>query len=335
MIKWYHFLAVQLLVLAVILLALFFPWYSMEHIATGGLYGGRRVYASGEMETVEMMTPWESKRQHSATSSPYQIFRSPRSTFETESYDDKPHIEGVMKTSRNLCIAAEILGALNLVLIGLFLFARKKRRTIQVAIIASTVLVTISSFAGIITFYRNIPNAVNEDLEGTIFPDMFDHMEEENITLPNELAEHSSTFHSSRREVYYQLKNETVYEKSFSGASQEKYYDSYLHGSVILNVRSVLSWGPSFGWYMMIFASVAGVAMVILSFLIDKNTPVPFRENYPDFDDYDDDDEDENDDGYHDEDEGDETENLTEGYVPVDNGEESSSIIELMRKKQV
>ena len=330
MIMWYHFLAVQLLVLAVILLALFFPWYSMEHVTAGGLYGGRRVYASGEMETVELMTPWESKRQHSATSSPFQIFRSPRSTYETENYEDEPHIEEVMKTSRNFCIAAEILGALNLVLIGAFLFVRKKRRSLQIALVSNTLLLVISSFAGIVLFYQDIPEAVDEDLEGTIFPDLFYHLEEANVTRPDELAEHDSEFHSTREEIYHQLRNETMYRKSFSGASQEKYYDSYLHGSVVLNVRSVLSWGPSFGWYMMIFASVAGIALVVLSFLMDKNPPVPFREDYSDFDEYDDDDDEEED-----LDEEEEPDNLAEGYVPVDNGEESSSIMELVKKKQM
>ena len=345
MIKWYYFLSAQLLVLAVILLALLFPWYSMEHITAGGLYGGRRVYASGEMETVEMMTPWESKRQHSATSSPYQIFRSPRSTYEAESYDDKPHIEGVMSKSRNLCIAAEMLGVVNLILIGAFLFIRKKRKSLRIALIASTMLLVISSFTGVVLFYQNMPNAVYEDLDSTIFPDIFDHMEEENITLPDELADQNSTFHSTRTEVYHQFKNETQYSKSFSGTSTDKYYDSFLHGSVILNVRSVLSWGPSFGWYMMIFASIAGIALVILSFQIDKNTPVPFRENYPDFDDYDDDNDnddyddrdDEDDDDYEDhsdEDEDDDPENLTEGYIPMEGGETNSSIIELARHKQ-
>jgi len=275
MIRWHYLLGGALLVLLFLLGGLFFPWYTMRHNASGDLRTGRFVAASGSMETSEVMYLEDETRNHSASSSP-QIFREPRTTESMGKYDDMPHVKDTLSMTRAFIITGMVLSCLTAAVLCVYIFIEKHRKPLLMALIAVSILSLLASSASIILFSVRMPDDIDSDLDATIFPGLFSHMELANITLPYEVEDEQSKFYTTRTEVYDDLWNSTGYDGGLSGSSRGTYHRSYFDGQVVLNVESDLSWGPGSGWYMTLFASVLGLACAVLSILVDRNPSVPF-----------------------------------------------------------
>lgn len=277
MVKWYYLLTVQTLSLVLIALALFLPWYSMEYAAAGTLRTrGGGVAASGEMTSVEMIDLWGDERSSQATSSP-QIFNDTRTHITNSEGDhtEVPNIGRVMGLARLFGIVICVVSIADLGLLVLFLFFKGKRKRIKVGIVAVTGVLFATSATGAVIFYDRMPDAVEKDLDRTIYPHLFEAIEEDNVTYPGYDRENRERFDTSRDVVYDILYNGTEYEKSFSGTSSEHYRRGYLEGAVILDVVSVFNWGGSFGWYLTEIVVLLQLIGLVLAMILDPEARSP------------------------------------------------------------
>ena len=275
MVKWYYFLAAQILILFLVFIALASPWYSMEHNASGTLSSGANVIASGTMFTGESMGLRERNRYHGASSSP-QIFRPPLADNSQEDYEDMPRVKEVMDRARRLTIMTSVFCITCLAMLTLFLFVKSGRKHLKIAMMTNCFLLVCAASAAAATFYKGISPAVGADLENTIYSHLFDHITLENLTVPAQATGEYENFHTTREQVYERLSNGTVYEESLSGSSVENYGRDYSALSMKLRASSVLLWHPSTGWYLMLSLLLPGLAAVFFAFRLDPNIPVPF-----------------------------------------------------------
>ena len=275
MMKWYYFLAAQILMLFMVFIALASPWYSMDHNTSGTLSSGANVFASGTMFTGESMGLKERNWYHGASSSP-QIFRPPLTGDGQGDYEELPHVGEVMGRARLFSIISLTFCIIGLAVLVPFLFIRSKRKYLKIAMIINGFLLFFTATAAVVSFYNDIPSAVSADLEETVYPHLFDHITIENLTVPAQASDEYENFYTTRDAVYEQFSNGTVYEESFSGSSVETYSRVYSSLSMKLRVSSVLLWHPSMGWYLMLAVLLPGLAAVFFAFRLDIDMQVPF-----------------------------------------------------------
>ncbi|MDP7265441.1 MAG: hypothetical protein QGH39_07765 [Candidatus Thermoplasmatota archaeon] len=275
MVKWYYFLAVQILMLFLVFIALASPWYSMEHNVSGSLSSGTNVFASGTMFTGESMSLKGRNWYHGATSSP-QIFRQPLTDNGHEDYEDMPHVKETMGTAGLFSNMVLIFCIIGLAMLAPFLFIKGIRKHLKIAMIINGLLLVFTTAAVAIKFNNEIPPALSADLENTVYPHIFDHMTMENLTVPAQASGQYENFHTTRDAVYERFSNGTVYEETFSGSSVETYNRDYSALGMKLRVSSVLLWHPSMGWYLMLSLLLPGLAAVFFAFRLDTNMVFPF-----------------------------------------------------------
>ena len=276
MAKWYYLLAAQLLVLILLIIALFFPWYSLDHKIDGSLNAKDHPLYNAEIRTIENMDIWEDWRVHEAESNS-EIFGSSNQDTSSNRYGEMPHVRKVMKTAGTLSFTAAFLSLTGILLFGFFIFFKKKRKRLKISIAVVSILVFATGLIGSLWFYSNIAPAVNEDLEHTIYPGLFDPLEEDNVSVPYLASSEQKKFEEAYTALYHKFKNETVYYESFYGSDSERYDDSYAKGSIKLHVESTLQWGPSFGWYLLAISLFPAMIAILLAMLLDINMPIPFH----------------------------------------------------------
>jgi len=280
MAKWYFFIAAELLVLTLIIIALFFPWYSLDHKIDGSLNAKDHPLYNAEIRTIENMDIWEDWRIHKAESNS-EIFGSSNQDTSSNKYEEMPHVRKVMKTAGALSFTAAFLSLTGILLFGFFIFFKKKRKRLKISIAVVSILVFATCLIGSMLFYWNIAPAVNEDLEHTIYPGLFDPLEEENVSAPYIASSEQKKFEEAHDALYHKFKNETVYYESFYGSDSERYNDSYAKGKIQLHVESTLEWGPSFGWYLLAISLFPAIIGIFLAVLLDMNMPIPFHRYVP------------------------------------------------------
>ncbi len=263
------FLISGILIISMLLLilSLIMPWYNLNHTAGGALYSESSFKLSyGDISNLESMGLWNEKRVHQATSSP-QIFKEPRSGVSGSNYEKSPNIDSTMTTTAVFVIIASLLNIISL--IGSFLLLKSKgrgRRNARRIMLLTIILMFGCTIWTSFYFYTNIPVAVNEDIDTTIYPDLYDHITEDNLTFPG--SDGRSEFWSTRRDVYDQFSSTTEHERTFTGSDTSQFQQSYFDGKIHLNIVNEFSWGPSPGFLIFLgvtFISFAAMIMVLIN----------------------------------------------------------------------
>ena len=328
MAKWYYFVAAELLVLTLVIIALFFPWYSLDHKIEGSLEAKGHPLYNAEIRTIENMDIWEDWRVHEAESNS-EIFGSSNEDTSSNNYGDMPHVRKVMRTAGILSFTVAFLSLASILLFGFFIFFKKKRKRLKRSLAVVSILVFATGLIGSLFFYSNMAPAVNDDIEHTIYPGLFDPLEEGNVSVPDLASSEQKKFEEAHAALYPKFKNETVYYESFYGSDSERYDDSYAKGSIELHVKSTLQWGPSFGWYLIAISLFPALVGIILAILLDRNMPIPFHRYLSGLPDE-----------YDVEDHGDDDETIDhrpppeprDGFITIEEEEEPTILVKLKRK---